>query len=65
MNQVEIDYKRMIAASEFICRFCDTFNNKEECLKCGVNRTIHKYWNKLSDIEKERCDCPWSGIQSV
>lgn len=63
MRQIEIDFKKMIDAIDVICRFC-TATNSNRCLNCGANLTIRENWNKLTKEEKERCRCPWNGIQS-
>lgn len=63
MRQIEIDFGKMIDAIDVICRFC-TAVNSDKCLSCGANLTIKENWNKLTKEEKERCECPWNGIQS-
>lgn len=63
MKQLEIDFNQMLDAIDIICRFC-TATNSDLCLRCGANLTIRENWDKLTPAQKQRCECPWNGIQS-
>ena len=60
-DQKVVDFNNMLEAIEVLCRFCPS-TAAEQCLSCGANLAVKANWGKLTSEQKERCDCPWSGM---
>ena len=61
-DQKVVDFQAMIEAIDVLCRFCPSMA-AERCLSCGANLAVKANWEKLSKEQRDRCDCPWNGVQ--